>query len=170
MIYERRHTRQIADFGGLWKVVPLYSVFFLVAMLSSVGLPGLNGFVGEFLCLLGAFGRAPRFAAFAVLGVILGAVYLTWMYQRVIFGPVTHEENRNLRDLSLREVLVFAPILALVFFMGIYPKPLLSRMEPSIRAIVAHVEKGAKGSGGSEVDNPVSEARLSPRAAARKTL
>jgi hypothetical protein len=107
----------------------------------------LNGFVGEFLCLLGAFGRAPGFAAWAVLGVILGAVYLTWMYQRVIFGPVTHEETRGLEDLSIREIVVFAPILALVFFMGIYPKPLLSRMEPSIRAIVAHVEKGAKASG-----------------------
>jgi len=151
-IYERRHTRQIADFGGLWKIVPVYSVFFLIAMLSSVGLPGLNGFVGEFLCLLGAFGRDPRFVAPAVLGVVLGALYLTWMYQRVIFGPVTHEENRALADLSPREIAVFAPILALVFFMGVYPKPLLARMEPSVAAIVAHVEKRAKAeSTGSEL-------------------
>ena len=169
-IYERRHTRQISDFGGLWKIVPIYSVFFLVTMLSSVGLPGLNGFVGEFLCLLGAFGRAPRFAAWAVLGVILGAVYLTWMYQRVIFGPVTHEENRGLADLSTREIVVFAPILALVFFMGIYPKPLLSRMEPSIRAIVAHVEKGAKDSGAPARREPIAEAQLAAPVPAQKSL
>src|SRR5262245_8489228 len=156
-IYERRHTRQITDFGGLWKIVPVYSVFFLIAMLSSMALPGLNGFVGEFLCLLGAFGRDSRFVAPAVLGVVLGALYLTWMYQRVIFGPVTHEENRALADLSPREIAVFAPILALVFFMGVYPKPLLTRMEPSVAAIVAHVEKRAKEaeSTGSE---PVTEA------------
>ena len=159
-IYERRHTRQIADFGGLWKIMPIYSVMFLVAMLSSVGLPGLNGFVGEFLCLLGAFGRDPRFAVPAVLGVILGAVYLTWMYQRVIFGPVTHEENRALRDLSPREIAVFAPIVVLVFFMGVYPKPLLSRMEPSIRAILAQVEKGAAAPPPTQIDDrPVSEAK-----------
>ena len=171
-IYERRHTRQIADFGGLWKIVPIYSVFFLITMLSSVGLPGLNGFVGEFLCLLGAFGRAPGFAAWAVLGVILGAVYLTWMYQRVIFGPVTHEENRGLEDLSTREIVVFAPILALVFFMGIYPKPLLSRMEPSIRAIVAHVEKGANASGAAAAADggSITEARVTVPAPARKSL
>jgi NADH-quinone oxidoreductase subunit M len=159
-IYERRHTRQISDFGGLWKIVPVYSVFFLIAMLSSVGLPGLNGFVGEFLCLLGAFDRDPRFAVPAVAGVILGALYLTWMYQRVIFGPVTHEENRTLADLSPREIAVFAPILALVFFMGIYPKPLLSRMEPSVAAIVAHVEKHRKSSGPPR-DEPASEVKAS---------
>jgi NADH-quinone oxidoreductase subunit M len=170
-IYERRHTRQISDFGGLWKIVPIYSVFFLITMLSSVGLPGLNGFVGEFLCLLGAFGPAPRFAACAVLGVILGAVYLTWMYQRVIFGPVTHEENRGLADLSTREIVVFAPILALVFFMGIYPKPLLSRMEPSIRAIVAHVEKGAKDAAAPAHGEPITEeAHLAAPAPARRSL
>jgi NADH-quinone oxidoreductase subunit M len=169
-IYERRHTRQIADFGGLWKIMPIYSVLFLVAMLSSVGLPGLNGFVGEFLCLLGAFGRDPRFAAVAVLGVILGAVYLTWMYQRVIFGPVTHEENRALADLSPREIAVFAPIVVLVFLMGVYPKPLLSRMEPSIRAILAHVESGAAATPSAPAkDRPVSEAKRT-NGPATKTL
>ena len=168
-IYERRHTRQIADFGGLWKVLPIYSVMLLIAMLSSVGLPGLNGFVGEFLCLLGAFGADPRFAAPAVLGVILGAVYLTWMYQRVIFGPITHEENRSLPDLSLREIVVFAPIVLLVFWMGIYPKPLLARMEPSIHAIVARVEKGARRSVGTERGAPITEAKA-PGPAAAKAL
>jgi NADH-quinone oxidoreductase subunit M len=142
-IYERRHTRQIADFGGLWGVVPVFSVFFLIAMLSSVGLPGLNGFVGEFLCLLGAFQRLGWVTAVAVSGVVFGAAYLLWMYQRVVFGPVTHEENRTLRDLSPREVLVFAPILVLAFVMGIYPKPFLSRMEPSVRSIVKRVTTAA---------------------------
>jgi len=160
-IYERRHTRQIADFGGLWKIVPVYSVMLLIAMLSSVGLPGLNGFVGEFLCLLGAFGVDPRFVVFAVLGVILGAVYLLSMYQRVIFGPVTHDENRRLTDLSPREIAVFVPIVVLVFWMGIYPKPLLRRMEPSIHAIVAHVEKGKHAAGQSPAGETVTEAKVS---------
>ena len=166
-IYERRHTRQIADFGGLWKVVPIYSVMLLIAMLSSIGLPGLNGFVGEFLCLLGAFGADRRFVAWAVLGVILGAVYLTWMYQRVIFGPITHEENRTLLDLSPREILVFTPIVILVFWMGIYPKSLLSRMEPSIQTIVAHVEKGARSGRESRGREPVTEAKAAVSSAAK---
>ena len=94
MIYERRHTRLIADFGGLWKVMPAFSALFLVVSLSSLGLPGLNGFVGEFLILLGAFQVNPWLAALATTGIIFAAVYLLWMYQRVIFGEVTHEENR----------------------------------------------------------------------------
>jgi NADH-quinone oxidoreductase subunit M len=169
-IYERRHTRQIADFGGLWKVVPVYSVFFLIAMLSSVALPGLNGFVGEFLCLLGAFGRNPWYAVLAVPGVVLGAVYLTWMYQRVIFGPITHEENRALQDLSPREIVVFAPILLLVFFMGIYPKPLLSRMEPSIAAILAHVEKGARRGAPAKTGGRVTTEAAVPKPSPAKVL
>ncbi|MGH7859676.1 MAG: NADH-quinone oxidoreductase subunit M [Candidatus Binatia bacterium] len=140
-IYERRHTRQIADFGGLWKVMPVYSSLFLVAMLSSVGLPGMNGFVGEFLILLGAFGRDWRWAAAAIPGIVLGAVYLTWMFQRVVFGPIRHEENRHLTDLSLREIAVFAPIVVLVFWMGIYPKPFLSRIEPSVDATLARMQE-----------------------------
>src|SRR5216117_3793422 len=98
MIYERRHTRLIADFGGLWTAVPVYAAFFLVVMLASVGLPGLNGFVGEFLILLGSFSRWPWATAVATSGVILGALYLLCMYERVIFGPLAHEENAKLRD------------------------------------------------------------------------
>jgi NADH-quinone oxidoreductase subunit M len=173
-IYERRHTREIAQFGGLWKILPIYSVLFLIAMLSSVGLPGMNGFVGEFLCLLGAYGRDPRFAVPAVSGVVLGAVYLTWMYQRVIFGPITHDENRTLVDLSAREIALFVPIVILVFFMGIYPKPLLSRMEPSIRAILAQVERTDRGKPRRERapvlrGQPMTEARVEVPTAA-KTL
>jgi NADH-quinone oxidoreductase subunit M len=141
IIYERRHTREIAAFGGLWKIVPIYSVFFLLALLSSVGLPGLNGFVGEFLILLGAFGYDWRFAAPAVLGVVLGACYLLWMYQRVIFGPVRHEENRALADLSPREVTVFVPLIVLFFWMGIYPTPFLERIEPSVQLLLQRIER-----------------------------
>ena len=132
VIYERRHTRMIADFGGLWKPLPVYASVFLVVMLSSIGLPGTNGFVGEFLVLLGAFRANPWWAAIAATGVILSACYMLWMFQRVIFGPVTHEENRTLKDLSLRERLVFAPLLVLIFWMGVMPQPFLDRMQPAL--------------------------------------
>jgi NADH-quinone oxidoreductase subunit M len=132
VIYERRHTRLIADFGGLWKPLPVYSAIFLVVMLSSVGLPGTNGFVGEFLVLLGAFRANWWWAAIAATGVILSACYMLWMFQRVVFGPVTREENRNLKDLSLRERLVFAPLLILIFWMGVMPQPFIDRMQPAL--------------------------------------
>jgi len=132
MIYERRHTRLISEFGGLWKQMPVYAVCFLVVMLSSVGLPGLNGFVGEFLILLGTFHTRPVLAACAVSGVVLGAVYMLWMYQRVIFGPLANPANERLADLSGRERLVLAPILALIIVMGVYPRPFLRITEASI--------------------------------------
>ncbi len=132
MVYERRHTRRIADYGGLWAVVPLYAVCLMVALLASVGLPGLNGFVGEFLILVGAFRTWPWAAALATSGVVLGALYLLGMYQRVIFGPVVHEENRRLGDLSGRELAVLVPVLGLCLVMGLYPAPFLARMQPSI--------------------------------------
>src|SRR5499433_3614125 len=102
------------EFGGLKARMPIYAAIFLIVMLSSVGLPGTNGFVGEFLVLLGAFRANPWWAAVAATGVILSAVYMLWMFQRVMFGPVTHEENRTLKDLSVRERLVFAPLLILI--------------------------------------------------------
>ncbi len=132
VLYERRHTRAIADFGGLWKVVPVFSVIFLVVTLSSIGLPGTNGFVGEFLVLLGAFKTSFAWAAVAASGVILSACYMLWMYQRVVFGPITHEENNRLGDLTLRERLVFAPLLVLIFWMGVAPQPFLDRMQPAL--------------------------------------
>jgi NADH-quinone oxidoreductase subunit M len=139
VIYERRHTRLISEYGGLWKQVPLYASIFLVVMLSSIGLPGLNGFVGEFLILLGAFKANTWAGVLAVSGVVLGAVYMLWMYQRVIFGPIKNEENKKLIDLSRREVAVFAPLLALMLVMGLYPRPFLSRMEKSVEATLARV-------------------------------
>ena len=141
VIYERRHTRLIREFGGLWKQVPLYGAVFMIVMLSSVGLPGLNGFVGEFLILLGAFSTHRWAAIIGTSGVLLGAVYMLWMYQRVMFGPLTNPKNENLKDLSPREILVFAPILVLLFVMGLYPQPFLSRMEPSVQAYLGRLQQ-----------------------------
>jgi len=140
MLYERRHTREIAAYGGLWSVLPVYSAVFMVVMLASAGLPGLNGFVGEFLILVGAFPRWPWATAIATSGVVLGALYLLWMYQRVFFGPVTDERNRALPDLSLREALVVGPVLVLCVVMGVYPKPFLDRIQPAIDRVVARLE------------------------------
>jgi NADH-quinone oxidoreductase subunit M len=139
MIYDRCHTRLITDFGGVAKVMPLFAAFLLVVSLSSIGLPGLNGFVGEFLVLLGAFQTLPTFAIIGALGVILAAVYMLWMYQRVMFGEVTHEANTHLMDLTLREVVVLVPVVLLIVWIGLYPQPFLTRMAASTRAIVERV-------------------------------
>jgi NADH-quinone oxidoreductase subunit M len=136
MLYDRRHTRLIGDFGGLAKVMPMFAAFFLVVSLSSIGLPGLNGFVGEFLVLLGAFQTISTFAVIGALGVILAAVYMLWMYQRVMFGEVVHEANLHLRDLTLREVAVLVPVVLVILWIGLYPQPFLKRMEASTRATV----------------------------------
>ena len=137
IVYERRHTRMITDFGGLWKPMPVYAAVFLVVTLSSIGLPGTNGFVGEFLVLLGAFRTNPVWAIIAGSGVILSALYMLWMYQRVFFGPVTHAENETLTDLTARERLVFAPLLLLIFWMGVYPQPILDRTQPTLDRTIA---------------------------------
>jgi NADH-quinone oxidoreductase subunit M len=134
MIYDRRHTREISAFGGLSKVMPFYAVAFLIILLSSAALPGTNGFIGEFLILLGLWQSAPVFAAFSALGVILGAVYLLWMFQRVMLGPVTGDENKKLKDISAREIIVLIPLLIAVFWMGLAPNFWLSKMQPSIDA------------------------------------
>jgi NADH-quinone oxidoreductase subunit M len=146
MIYERRHTRLIADFGGLWQVMPAFSALFLVVSLSSLGLPGLNGFVGEFLILLGAFQVNRWVAALATTGIILAAVYMLWMYQRVIFGEIVHEENRHLRDLSPREWVVLAPVLLFIVWIGVYPLPFTGKTEASVQALIAEVESKASAS------------------------
>jgi NADH-quinone oxidoreductase subunit M len=140
MIYERRHTRLISDFGGLWKVVPAFSALFLVVTLSSLGLPGLNGFVGEFLILLGAFQVHRGLAALAALGIIFAAVYLLWMYQRVIFGEVTHPENQRLADLTPREWAVTVPLVVLIVWIGVYPVAFTARTEASIQALIEQVQ------------------------------
>jgi NADH-quinone oxidoreductase subunit M len=149
-IYQRRHTRLIADFGGLWKQVPVFSAVFMIVMLSSIGLPGLNGFVGEFLILLGAFGVNRAATALATLGVVLGAVYMLWMYQRVIFGPLENSANRALSDLGRREIAVFVPLIAMMVLMGVYPRPFLTRMEPSVHAYVKRVHARTASAKGAE--------------------
>ena len=141
MLYERRHTRMIADFGGLSKVMPVFAVFFMIVTLSSIGLPGLNGFVGEFLILLGTFKSNPVYAIFAATGVIFAAVYMLWMFQRVMFGEVTKEENRQLKDLSIREIGVLLPVLVFIFWIGIYPKTFLSKTETSIKHFLTEFNK-----------------------------
>jgi NADH-quinone oxidoreductase subunit M len=140
MLYERRHTRLIAEFGGLWKVVPALSVLFLIVCLSSLGLPGLNGFVGEFLILLGTFQVHRGLAALATTGIIFAAVYLLWMYQRVFFGAITVEANRRLRDLSAREWAILVPILLLIAWIGVYPSSFTGLTEASVQALVAQVQ------------------------------
>lgn len=141
MIYERRHTRLIADFGGLWKVMPVYAVLFLVVMLSSAGLPGLNGFVGEFLILLGAFQANPIYAVFGATGVILAAVYLFTMFQRVFYEKVTYPANEVLRDLTPREVFTLAPIIALIVLIGVYPQPFLGPMQASVAQVLMQMAR-----------------------------
>jgi NADH-quinone oxidoreductase subunit M len=144
MIYDRRHTRLIAEFGGLANVMPVFSTFFMIVTLSSIALPLLNGFVGEFLILIGTFTStllpyAKLFASLASLGMILSAVYMLWMYQRVIFGEVRNSSNLKLADLNLREKLVLTPIAILILAMGIFPSLFLSRSAQSIAAIKARL-------------------------------
>ena len=132
MLYERRHTREISAFGGLWKVIPVFSAMFVIAMLSSVGLPGLNGFVGEFLILVGTWPASQLFTVLAATGVVLGAVYMLWMFQRVMQGPLDHTENRKLRDLSMREVSLLLPIVVLMFWIGIQPNTFLRYFDQAV--------------------------------------
>jgi NADH-quinone oxidoreductase subunit M len=135
MIYERRHTRLIDDFGGVAKVMPIFAAFFMIVTLSSIGLPGTNGFIGEFLIILGAFKSNMIYAILAALGVIFAAIYMLWMYQRVFFGKVDKPANEKLLDLNLREKIILVPLVILVFWIGLYPKPFLSRMEKSVTSL-----------------------------------
>jgi NADH-quinone oxidoreductase subunit M len=141
-LYDRRHTRLIADFGGLGKSIPIFSGIFLFVVLSSLGLPGLNGFVGEFLVLLGTFFSYRWWVVPAAFGVVLAAVYLLWAYQRVFHGEVTRPENRDLPDVNLREVAMLAPVLALILIIGVYPKPFLERIEPAAQRVVDQLNDG----------------------------
>jgi NADH-quinone oxidoreductase subunit M len=131
MLYDRRGTRQISEFGGIAKRMPGYAAVFLIITFSSIGLPGTNGFVGEFLILVGTFSTEGRgvYAVLGALGVILAAVYMLWMVQRVFFGPIKKVENERLRDLSVREWVVVAPLVLAVFFIGVFPQYFLDRMD-----------------------------------------
>lgn len=141
LIYDRRHTRQISEFGGLSKQMPVYATLFAIIMFSSMGLPGLNGFIGEFLILIGAFKVNYVWAAFAVTGIVLGAAYMLWLYQRTMFGALENPKNADLPDLSLRELTTLVPIIVLCFWIGLYPSPFLNRTEASVNYILARVHK-----------------------------
>ena len=146
MIYERRHTREISELKGLQKAAPVMAAVFTVVMLSSIGLPGLNGFVGEFLVLIGSFGPLRWWVVVATTGVVLAAVYLLWAYQRVFHGE-PDGDNATMPDLNLREKLVLAPLLLLIVGMGVYPKPVLDRINPSVDRLVHHVQVASDGDG-----------------------
>jgi NADH-quinone oxidoreductase subunit M len=139
ILYERRHTYEIAEFGGLASVMPTFSTIFLIVTLSSLGLPLMNNFIGEFLTIRGAFEAKVVWGALAALGIILGAAYMLWLYQRVFFGQVS-KANEGLNDLDAREAWQFAPLIFLIFWIGVYPKPLLSYIEPQTNAVVAQVQ------------------------------
>jgi NADH-quinone oxidoreductase subunit M len=140
MIYDRRHTREIAALKGLQKSAPIMAAVFTLVMLSSIGLPGLNGFAGEFLILTGSFLTRRWFTVVAAVGVILAALYLLWAYQRVFHGE-PDEENADMPDMTWREGLVMAPLLGLIVFLGVYPQPMLDRIEPAVARLVSHVEQ-----------------------------
>ena len=146
MLYDRRHTKLIAEFGGLSSAVPKFAFTFMVVTFASVGLPGMNGFVGEFLILLGSFQYSPWATAGAATGVILGAVYMLWMFQRVMFGPLTNWKNRDLQDMTGRELGYMAPILVLIVAMGVFPRPFLEVMQPSVDRLVDTMEEHFVGS------------------------
>ena len=145
MIYERRHTREFSEYGGLWQVMPVYAGITLVVALSSMGLPGLNGFVGEFTILLGAWGAgspggslgSPWYAGLAAGGVILAAIYMLYMFGKMFLGPLTVEKNKSLKDLNWREIITLAPLLVLIFWIGLYPKPFLDLISPAVANLLA---------------------------------
>jgi NADH-quinone oxidoreductase subunit M len=145
LIYDRRHTRQIAELGGLSKQMPIYATLFAIIMFSSMGLPGLNGFVGEFLILIGAFRVSWVWGAFAVTGIVLGAAYMLWLYQRTMFGEITKDANKTLPDLDAREMATLIPIIVFCFWIGLYPVPFLRAMEASVANTIQIVEKGSAG-------------------------
>lgn len=145
MIYDRRHTRLFSAFGGIARVMPLYGIFLMLAVMSSIAVPGTNGFIGEFLVLVGSFKVFPWLATIAAVSVILGAVYMLWATQRVLFNPLDKPENRDLADLNWREVTILVPVAVLIFYIGLHPGPLLDRMEPRLQELVQQVQPHAPG-------------------------
>ncbi|MGH9679503.1 MAG: complex I subunit 4 family protein, partial [Candidatus Acidiferrales bacterium] len=145
VLYERRHTRLISEFGGLSTPMPNFAAIYMIASLSSLGLPLLNGFIGEFTILRGTFEVSIQYTAWAVIGIVLGAAYLLWLYQRVMFGPVTNPVNEHLQDLNLREYATLVPLVILMFWIGIYPKPLFRVLERPVQQIVEQVNPGYYG-------------------------
>ncbi|HSP15790.1 MAG TPA: NADH-quinone oxidoreductase subunit M [Thermoanaerobaculia bacterium] len=145
VVYERRHTRKLEDYGGIAKTMPVYATLFVIAMLSSVGLPGLNGFVGEFLILSGSFQTNPRAAVIAATGVILAAIYLLWLIQKVFYGPITVEANRSIPEIAWNEIAAMVPLIVLMVWIGLYPNPFLRKMGPSVTQLLTAVKGEANG-------------------------
>jgi NADH-quinone oxidoreductase subunit M len=148
ILYERRHTKAIAEFGGLAHVMPVYATLTLILFLASMGLPLLNGFIGEFMILQGAFSANRVWAYWAVSGVVLGAAYLLWLYQRVFWGKITHEENRHLKDVSPRELATLVPLVAFCLWIGIYPKPFLEFLHAPVARLAETIQPGKFASAG----------------------
>jgi NADH-quinone oxidoreductase subunit M len=157
ILYERRHTREIAEYGGISNVMPVYATITLIMFLSSMGLPLLNGFIGEYYIMLGTFMENWKWAAWAVPGVVLAAAYLLWLYQRVYLGPVTNPKNEKLQDLTPREVLTFVPLLIMAFWIGLYPKPFLQILEQPVKQIVQDVRKPQAGGAVNAAVQPASD-------------
>jgi NADH-quinone oxidoreductase subunit M len=146
-IYERRHTRLITDFGGLSKQMPIFATIFMIVTFSSIGLPGTNGFVGEFLVLIGAFESELRWwTIIASSGVILSAVYMLWMFQRVMFGELDNPKNQKLLDLNAREIGIMVPLIIMIFVMGLYPKPFIDKMDPAVKKLVTQIRPASMNS------------------------
>jgi NADH-quinone oxidoreductase subunit M len=145
VLYERRHTRLISEFGGLSTPMPNFAAIYMIATLSSLGLPLLNGFIGEFVILRGTYEVNIKYVAWAVIGIVLGAAYLLWLYQRVMFGPVTNPANEHLADLNAREYATLIPLIILCFWIGIYPKPLFRVLERPVQQIVEQINPGYYG-------------------------
>jgi NADH-quinone oxidoreductase subunit M len=155
ILYERRHTREIAEYGGISNVMPVYATITMIMFLSSMGLPLLNGFVGEFTILQGTFMEKWQWGAWAVPGVVLAAAYLLWLYQRVFFGTVTNPKNEKLHDLTPREVLTFVPLLIMAFWIGLYPKPFFQILEQPVNQIVQNVHNPSGGAVNAALQAPV---------------
>jgi NADH-quinone oxidoreductase subunit M len=147
VLYERRHTRLISEFGGLSSRMPVYAAVFLIITMSSIGLPGLNGFIGEFMILMGAWTVNWVWTAVAATGIVLGAGYMLWLYQRVMFGKLTNPANESLKDLTIREFATFLPLVVLAFWIGIMPKPFLRVLDKPVEKIVRIVNPGAYETG-----------------------
>jgi NADH-quinone oxidoreductase subunit M len=177
IVYERRHTREISEYGGLSKVMPVYAAVFLFMTMSSIGLPTLNGFIGEFLILQGVFSTSHPFlgggmtwAAFAASGVVLGAAYMLYLYQRTMFGKVENPKNEGLADLSLREFATFAPLIALAVWIGLYPAPFLRRLDSSVQHVIARVSPEYAGKNASADCDTTPKPELLASAAASQFL
>jgi NADH-quinone oxidoreductase subunit M len=169
IVYERRHTREISEYGGLSKIMPVFAAVFLVMTMSSIGLPTLNGFIGEFLILQGVFVASKLWAAFAASGVVLGAAYMLYLYQRTMFGRVENPRNEGLPDLNTREFATFAPLLALAVWIGLYPAPFLRRLDTSVQHVIARVnpDYGQRNASAADCDTKPSPQLMASNAAAQ---